>query len=153
MSIVLRQIEDYVLPRMISAITGQVLCLNGCVCVPTRMCTCVQVWLYYVPSMLLFIIQLTVPFGDAVLATHDTVVGFEICEELYCPIKWVVVVTSASNHQSGSLWLSTPNYPPWPAACLSTAWVGVVQWYALPQYILCQLSRPDVCNRQYSLLP
>ena len=27
--------------------------------------------------------QLTVPFGDAVIATKDTCIGFEICEELW----------------------------------------------------------------------
>lgn len=43
------QIEDYFLPRMISAHTGQD----------------------------------TVPFGDAVIATKDTCIGYEICEELW----------------------------------------------------------------------
>ena len=28
-----------------------------------------------------------VPFGDGVLATRDTVVGFEICEELWNPVS------------------------------------------------------------------
>jgi len=38
--------------------------------------------------------QTVVPFGDAVIATRDTCVGFEICEELWHP---------ASNHISMSL--------------------------------------------------
>lgn len=46
-----REIEDYFLPRMITAITDQT----------------------------------TVPIGDAVLATKDTCIGFEICEELWNP--------------------------------------------------------------------
>lgn len=29
--------------------------------------------------------QTTVPFGDCVLATKDTVVGVEMCEELFTP--------------------------------------------------------------------
>ena len=111
-SAVHRETEDYVLPRMISAITGQVLYLKCafacrsararacvCVCVCVRACVCTYMHirtyqladylyvLYKVRGMLLFTPQHTVPFGDAVLATHDTVVGFEICEELYCPVK------------------------------------------------------------------
>lgn len=46
-----RQIEEYYLPRMITAITDQA----------------------------------TVPIGDAVIATKDTCMGFEICEELWNP--------------------------------------------------------------------
>ncbi|XP_055587043.1 glutamine-dependent NAD(+) synthetase isoform X2 [Uranotaenia lowii] len=46
-----RQVEDYYLPRMISAATG----------------------------------QRTVPIGDAVIATRDTCLGYEICEELWNP--------------------------------------------------------------------
>jgi len=38
--------------------------------------------------------QTVVPFGDAVISTRDTCVGFEICEELWHP---------ASNHISMSL--------------------------------------------------
>jgi len=38
--------------------------------------------------------QTVVPFGDAVIATRDTCVGFEICEELWHP---------ASNHIPMSL--------------------------------------------------
>lgn len=43
--------EDFYLPRMISAVTG----------------------------------QQTVPIGDAVIATKDTCIGYEICEELWNP--------------------------------------------------------------------
>ncbi|XP_055682912.1 glutamine-dependent NAD(+) synthetase [Lutzomyia longipalpis] len=43
--------EDFYLPRMISAVTG----------------------------------QQTVPIGDAVIATRDTCIGYEICEELWNP--------------------------------------------------------------------
>ncbi|XP_046994472.1 glutamine-dependent NAD(+) synthetase [Schistocerca americana] len=46
-----RQVEDYYLPRMISAYTG----------------------------------QKVVPFGDGILSTKDTCIGFEICEELWHP--------------------------------------------------------------------
>ena len=30
-------------------------------------------------------IQTTVPFGDGVIATIDTVIGTELCEELFTP--------------------------------------------------------------------
>jgi Carbon-nitrogen hydrolase. len=43
--------EEYYLPRMISAYTGQTV----------------------------------VPFGDGVISTRDTCIGFEICEELWNP--------------------------------------------------------------------
>ncbi|XP_058827612.1 glutamine-dependent NAD(+) synthetase isoform X1 [Topomyia yanbarensis] len=46
-----RQTEEYYLPRMIAAATG----------------------------------QHTVPIGDAVIATRDTCIGYEICEELWNP--------------------------------------------------------------------
>ncbi|XP_046431572.1 glutamine-dependent NAD(+) synthetase isoform X2 [Neodiprion pinetum] len=46
-----RMVEDYFLPRMISAITDQSI----------------------------------VPFGDAIISTKDTCIGFEICEELWNP--------------------------------------------------------------------
>uniref|UniRef100_A0A803Y7T3 Glutamine-dependent NAD(+) synthetase n=1 Tax=Meleagris gallopavo TaxID=9103 RepID=A0A803Y7T3_MELGA len=46
-----RQVEEYLLPRIIQEVTGQD----------------------------------TVPFGDAVLATKDTCLGTEICEELWAP--------------------------------------------------------------------
>jgi NAD+ synthase (glutamine-hydrolysing) len=29
--------------------------------------------------------QISVPFGDAVVATRDTVIGVELCEELFTP--------------------------------------------------------------------
>lgn len=38
-----------------------------------------------VKMFLLFFSQDTVPFGDAVLATKDTCLGTEICEELWAP--------------------------------------------------------------------
>lgn len=38
--------------------------------------------------------QTAVPFGDAVIATQDTCIGFEICEELWHP---------SSNHISMAL--------------------------------------------------
>lgn len=46
-----RQIEEYYLPRIIAAATG----------------------------------QHTVPFGDAVVSTKETCIGYEICEELWNP--------------------------------------------------------------------
>jgi hypothetical protein len=46
-----RVLEEYYLPRMISAYTGQTV----------------------------------VPFGDGVISTRDTCIGFEICEELWNP--------------------------------------------------------------------
>lgn len=45
------EFDDFVLPRMVSDVTG----------------------------------QRTVPFGDAVVATRDTVIGVELCEELFTP--------------------------------------------------------------------
>jgi len=46
-----REVEDFILPRMITEVTG----------------------------------QSSVPIGDGVLATKDTVIGYEICEELWNP--------------------------------------------------------------------
>ncbi|XP_045492583.1 glutamine-dependent NAD(+) synthetase [Colias croceus] len=41
---------------------------------------------YYLPRMITAITnQTTVPIGDAVIATKDTCIGFEICEELWNP--------------------------------------------------------------------
>ncbi|XP_072941486.1 glutamine-dependent NAD(+) synthetase isoform X1 [Epargyreus clarus] len=45
-----------------------------------------QVEDYYLPRMIANITnQTTVPIGDAVIATKDTCIGFEICEELWNP--------------------------------------------------------------------
>lgn len=50
---------------------------------------------YFLPRMISQVTgQTVVPFGDAVIATKDTCVGFEICEELWHP---------ASNHIPMSL--------------------------------------------------
>lgn len=50
---------------------------------------------YFLPRMISQVTgQTVVPFGDAVIATRDTCVGFEICEELWHP---------ASNHIPMSL--------------------------------------------------
>lgn len=46
-----RQVEEYYLPRIVAAATG----------------------------------QHTVPFGDAVVSTRETCIGYEICEELWNP--------------------------------------------------------------------
>ena len=40
--------------------------------------------------------QTTVPFGDAVVATEDTVIGVELCEELFTPASWVSHLPIAS---------------------------------------------------------
>ncbi|KAJ3658260.1 hypothetical protein Zmor_010011 [Zophobas morio] len=41
---------------------------------------------YFLPRMISkFTGQTTVPFGDAVISTRDTCIGFEICEELWSP--------------------------------------------------------------------
>lgn len=41
---------------------------------------------YYLPRMISSVTgQKTVPFGDAVISTRDTCIGFEICEELWNP--------------------------------------------------------------------
>ncbi|XP_047517779.1 glutamine-dependent NAD(+) synthetase [Pieris napi] len=45
-----------------------------------------QIEEYYLPRMIASITgQTTVPIGDAVIATRDTCIGFEICEELWNP--------------------------------------------------------------------
>lgn len=45
-----------------------------------------QVEDHYIPRMISRITgQVTVPFGDAVIATRDTCIGYEICEELWNP--------------------------------------------------------------------
>ncbi len=59
-------------------------------------------------------IQPTVPFGDAILDLEDTVVGAEICEELFAPINphlsmatignvEIFLNGSASHHELGKL--------------------------------------------------
>ncbi|KAK3814725.1 MAG: glutamine-dependent NAD(+) synthetase with GAT domain-containing protein [Linnemannia elongata] len=41
---------------------------------------------YYLPRMIQKVTgQITVPIGDAVIATHDTCIGVEMCEELFTP--------------------------------------------------------------------
>lgn len=41
---------------------------------------------YHLPRMITAITQQTVvPFGDAVISTLDTCIGYEICEELWNP--------------------------------------------------------------------
>lgn len=41
---------------------------------------------YFLPRMIAAITnQSVVPFGDAVVSTRDTCIGFEICEELWNP--------------------------------------------------------------------
>ncbi|MPC16384.1 putative glutamine-dependent NAD(+) synthetase [Portunus trituberculatus] len=45
-----------------------------------------QVEDHYIPRIISRITgQITVPFGDAVIATRDTCIGYEICEELWNP--------------------------------------------------------------------
>ncbi|XP_077901528.1 glutamine-dependent NAD(+) synthetase isoform X2 [Ictidomys tridecemlineatus] len=60
---------------------------------------------YFLPRMLQDLTQQeTVPFGDAVLATQDTCIGSEICEELWTPhsphvdmgLDGVEIITNAS---------------------------------------------------------
>lgn len=36
--------------------------------------------------------QVTVPFGDAVVATYDTCLGVETCEELFTPDACVMLI-------------------------------------------------------------
>lgn len=57
-----------------------------------------QVEDHYLPRMIFKITgQITVPFGDAVIATRDTCIGYEICEELWNPERFVYVM---SNHKN-----------------------------------------------------
>lgn len=52
----------------------------------TPWCRSRQVEEYFLPRMLQDLTkQETVPFGDAVLATWDTCIGSEVCEELWTP--------------------------------------------------------------------
>jgi len=45
---------------------------------------------FYLPRMIRQLTgQETVPFGDAVISTRDTCIGFEICEELWNPMRQV----------------------------------------------------------------
>jgi NAD+ synthase (glutamine-hydrolysing) len=44
---------------------------------------------HYLPRMIKEITgQVVVPFGDAVISTHDTCIGIELCEELFTPNRW-----------------------------------------------------------------
>lgn len=41
---------------------------------------------FWLPRMIAEVTgQTTVPFGDAVVSTQDTVIGVEMCEELFTP--------------------------------------------------------------------
>lgn len=43
---------------------------------------------YYVPEVIRAITgQATLPFGDGVIATADTCIGCETCEELFTPAR------------------------------------------------------------------
>lgn len=84
-----RQVEDHPLPKIIRNVTGQagplpVLCL----------------------ALADGLAQDIVPFGDAIVATEDTTIGVELCEELFTPGSW------ACQHWSGA-WADVP--PPQPA--------------------------------------
>lgn len=46
--------------------------------------------------------QEVVPFGDAVIATRDTVVGVELCEELFTPNRLVDYPSAAMRHRKRS---------------------------------------------------
>ncbi|KAF5911421.1 hypothetical protein HPG69_004291 [Diceros bicornis minor] len=67
-----RQTEEYFLPRMIQDLTKQNAAQTGD-------------GQERVSCALFLRLQETVPFGDAVLATWDTCIGSEICEELWTP--------------------------------------------------------------------
>ena len=43
-----------------------------------------------------FLLQKSVPIGDAVISTADTCIGFEICEELWMPRRCVSFVAAGS---------------------------------------------------------
>nr|XP_012613089.1 glutamine-dependent NAD(+) synthetase isoform X5 [Microcebus murinus] len=71
----------------------------------TPWCRSRQIEEYFLPRMIQDLTkQETVPFGDAVLATQDTCIGSEICEELWTPhsphidmgLDGVEIVTNAS---------------------------------------------------------
>ena len=66
-----RQWEDHYLPRIIQAVTKQVL---------YRDYTCPG-------SVSLTVNKVKVPFGDAVVSTLDTCIGVELCEELFTPAR------------------------------------------------------------------
>jgi hypothetical protein len=45
---------------------------------------------HFLPRMIQKITgQVTVPIGDAVVSTHDTCIGVEMCEELFTPNRYV----------------------------------------------------------------
>jgi NAD+ synthase (glutamine-hydrolysing) len=68
-----RQVEEHSLPGIIRKITGQVR-------YNTRLPQSQTLH-----ALHLLTPQSTVPFGDAVIATEDTVIGVELCEELFTP--------------------------------------------------------------------
>ncbi|KAF8937225.1 glutamine-dependent NAD(+) synthetase [Haplosporangium gracile] len=70
---------------------------------------------HYLPRMIQKITgQITVPIGDAVIATHDTCIGVEMCEELFTPnsphiglsLDGVEIITnsSGSHHELRKLY-------------------------------------------------
>lgn len=47
---------------------------------------------YFLPRMIqTYTGQSVVAFGDAVLSTKDTCIGYEICEELWNPFRWLII--------------------------------------------------------------
>ena len=65
-----QQWEDHFLPRIIQAVTKQVISV------------------FWSPPLLFTTsLQVKVPFGDAVVSTIDTCIGVELCEELFTPAR------------------------------------------------------------------
>lgn len=59
--------------------------LNSLVCLQLK-----HVEEFYLPQLITNEIrQTTTLIGDAVIATRDTTIGFEICEELWNPLRYV----------------------------------------------------------------
>lgn len=92
------QIQDYYLPRIISSITGTFLLFS---------------------SLTAAIGQTKVPIGDACIATRDTVLASETCEELFAPasphialgLNGIEIISngSGSHHQLRKLYQRVSN--------------------------------------------
>ena len=56
--------------------------------------------------------KVTVPFGDAVIATRDTVIGVEMCQELFIPHRYVCIYLLSYHKNDGCLAILHSSFQP-----------------------------------------
>lgn len=78
-----RQTEEHYLPRMIQQVTGQVR-IAVSILADVNLGSILELNTNW---QLRYVLQVKVPFGDAVISTADTCIGVELCEELFTPAR------------------------------------------------------------------